>query len=73
MIKIAKGDIMEKERLQQIMMELGFIHCYTEVLRDCCELNDDCKQIGLILPLLNLICSENKRVYNELDRFESSL
>ena len=23
MIKIAKGDIMEKERLQQIMMELG--------------------------------------------------
>ena len=53
MIKITKGDIMEKERLQQIMMEFSIVHSYTEILRDCCEFNEDCRHIGLILPFLN--------------------
>lgn len=73
MIKIIKGDIMEKERLQQIMMEFSIVHSYTEILRDCCEFNEDCRHIGLILPFLNYICTENKRIYNELDEFERHL
>ena len=73
MIKIIKGDIMEKERLQQIMMEFSIVHTYTEILRDCCEFNEDCRHIGLILPFLNYICTENKRIYNELDEFERHL
>lgn len=73
MIKITKGDIMEKERLQQIMMEFSIVHSYTEILRDCCEFNEDCRHIGLILPFLNYICTENKRIYNELDEFERHL
>ena len=55
MIKIIKGDIMEKERLQQIMMEFSIVHSYTEILRDCCEFNEDCRHIGLILPFLNYL------------------
>ncbi len=55
------------------MMEFSIVHSYTEILRDCCEFNEDCRHIGLILPFLNYICTENKRIYNELDEFERQL